>query len=486
MPPSPIALVWFRDDLRLADNPALAAAAATGLPVLCLYVESHTRARGGAQGWWLSRSLKALSAALSRLGGRLDVCAGDPETIIPALAVAGGARLVTWNRRYGEEERELDARIKAALIGAGIEALSHNSHLLNEPWEVKSAQGGPLRVFSPYWRAAQQLPPTEEPTPPPARLRAAAWPPTAAPAPISIDGLKLEPSSPDWAARMRAEWTPGEEGAQARLDAFLDGGLAGYGENRNRPDLAATSMLSPHLRFGEISVRQIWHAAPLAQLSGRSAASPEDVRKLHSELGWREFSYHLLFHNPRLAWENHNRRFDAFPFIEDAAALRAWRRGRTGYPMVDAGMRQLWSIGWMHNRVRMIAASFLVKHCLIDWRRGEEWFWDTLVDADPANNAASWQWVAGCGADAAPYFRIFNPFLQGEKFDPRGDYVRRWCPELSRLPDSLIHRPWEATPVELARAGVRLGVDYPRPIIAHKEARVRALAALAAMKPVAD
>jgi deoxyribodipyrimidine photo-lyase len=289
----------------------------------------------------------------------------------------------------------------------------------------------------------------------------------------------LEPTRPDWAGGLRKTWTPGENAARRRLAGFLEA-AANYAGERDRPDLPATSRLSPHLRFGEVSAGETFHAAQFMADEGRVPV--RDIDKFHSELGWRDFSYSLLQHNADLATRNLQPRFDAFPWRDDAAALRAWQRGRTGYPIVDAGMRELWTTGWMHNRVRMIVASFLVKHLLIDWRHGEQWFWDTLVDADPANNPASWQWVAGCGADAAPYFRIFNPVLQGEKFDPKGDYVRRWVPELARLRDHDIHAPWRATPLDLADAGVTLGKDYPQPIVDHAAARARALDAFKATK----
>jgi deoxyribodipyrimidine photo-lyase len=294
---------------------------------------------------------------------------------------------------------------------------------------------------------------------------------------LSLDDLGLLPRNPDWAEGFSEHWQPGEAGALIRLADFVDGPLKGYSENRDRPDFPSTSRLSPHLAHGDISPRQIWHAVETMQLAGELQANERDVTKFFAEIGWREFSHHLLFHFPHLPHANYQPRFDAFPWREDAPALRAWQRGRTGYPMVDAGMRELWQTGFMHNRVRMITASFLIKHLMIHWKAGEEWFWDTLLDADPANNAASWQWVAGSGADAAPYFRIFNPFGQGEKFDPKGEYVRRFVPEIADLPDDVIHTPWLASPAVLARAGVKLGVTYPAPIVSHEMARERALAA---------
>jgi deoxyribodipyrimidine photo-lyase len=493
-------IVWFRQDLRLGDNPALCHATAPtsdgqARKLLCVYVHAPEagkgRSLGGAARWWLAGSLRALKASLQDTGNDLLILAGDPAALIPALARAVEADGVFWNRRYTKAETDLDGIIKATLKSDGFEAASFNGHLLHEPWTITTRAGGPMKVFTPYWRTVTALGPPSAPLPSPSELPA---PPEDVAdrlarfglTPTTVDELRLEPTRPDWAGGLRAEWTRGEAGARERLAAFVSHGMEGYAEGRNRPDLPSTSRLSPHLRFGEISVRQCWHAAVHAHESGESSASPADIETFLKELGWREFSYHLLHHNPNLARANHNIRFDAFPWrsqeARDAAGdLAAWQRGRTGYPVVDAGMRQLYATGWMHNRVRMIVGSFLVKHLLLDWRAGEDWFWDTLVDADPASNAASWQWVAGSGADAAPYFRIFNPIIQGEKFDPDGAYVRHWVPELARLPRSLIHKPWTAPPAILAAAGVSLGNTYPRPIVSHEMARDRALAAFKAM-----
>jgi len=471
-------IVWFRNDLRLADNPALRAAA--GGPVLAVYVlDDETpdlRRLGGASRWWLHGSLAALDAALAAKGGRLLFFRGSADAVIPALAAAANAQAVVWNRRYDEAERAQDARIKAQLKAAGVNATSFNSHLLNEPWEIESKAGAPLKVFGAYWRAALSKGPPPEPLPEPSTL-AAAVPAELIGGPMALEALGLKPSHPNWATEMEVLWRPGEASAREALQAFLATAAKSYGDRRNRPDIQGTSRLSPHLRFGEIGPRQVWHAARHALESGRSTASEGDVDKFLSEIGWREFAHHLLFHFPALATRNFQPRFDAFPWRDSPDALEAWRRGLTGFPIVDAGMRQLWRTGWMHNRVRMVTASFLVKHLLIDWRRGEDWFWDTLLDACPANNPASWQWVAGSGADAAPYFRVFAPVLQGEKFDPSGDYVRAFVPELARLPAAYIHKPWEAPRQVLVQAGVALGQTYPLPIIKHEVGRERALAA---------
>jgi deoxyribodipyrimidine photo-lyase len=478
------ALHWFRDDLRLADNPALHAAATDG-PVLCLYIldeGGNRRPLGDASRWWLSRSLEALAAALREKGAELVLMRGDPAAILPQLVRAARIERVTWNRRYEAASIALDAALKETLTDAGIEVRSFNGSLLNEPWEVTSKAGQPMKVFTPYWRAARERGEPAAPLPAPRKIRRLDPPDSAASESLALADLGLEPRKPDWAGGLREAWMPGEAGAQDLLESFIGNRLGGYAEGRNRPDRDSTSRLSPHLRFGEIGPRQIWHALAMARESGEAAGSSTDAEKFLSELGWREFSYHLLFHNPDLATRNYDSRFDAFPWHADPEARRRWQRGQTGIPLVDAGLRQLWTTGWMHNRVRMVVASFLIKHLLQDWRAGEAWFWDTLVDADPANNAASWQWVAGSGADAAPYFRVFNPVTQGETWDPKGDYVRRWVPELASLPAGMIHQPWKADAAALRKAGIEPGGSYPQPMIDLGLGRQRALDAFAAIK----
>ena len=478
------ALVWLREDLRLADQPALAAAVASGAPILCIYVFDEEspglRPLGGASRWWLHHSLAALAASLEAIGGRLDILHGRAGELVPAVARAAGASCAFWTRRYEAATIAIDTEVKAQLMADGLRVESFNGQLLFEPWTIRTKMGEYYRVFTPFWRTCLALPDPGQPTPAPRKLGGADWP-AQAPARCSLDALGLAPTKPDWAGGLRASWTPGEAGAKARLADFLDDGIAAYASHRDRPDIPATSRLSPHLRFGEISARQTLAAARHAVDSGKAPA--HDVEKFAAELGWREFSYHLLFHNPDLARKNFQARFDYFPWRSPASAeLNAWRMGRTGYPIVDAGMRELWQTGTMHNRVRMIAASFLVKDIMADWRVGEDWFWDTLCDADPASNAASWQWVAGSGADAAPYFRVFNPILQGVKFDPAGAYVRTYVPELAALPDEWIHKPWEAPGLVLKAAKVSLPRDYPLPMVDHGLARDRALAAFAELK----
>jgi deoxyribodipyrimidine photo-lyase len=459
-------IVWYRQDLRIADNPALYAAAARG-PVLPLYILDEVNpgpkwSPGGASRWWLHHSLATLR---DNLGG-LVLQRGDPRELLPDLVKASGATAVTWNRCYEPFAITRDTAIKSALQEQGVEVESFNGSLLHEPWDVKTGAGGPFKVYTPFWRACRGRPfavPLRKP-----KLDIVTGAKSE-----HLDDWQLLPSKPNWAKGFEPIWQPGEAGARKRLDRFVKSGLADYRTERDRPDKDNISRLSPHLHFGEISPRQLFARMAIESQDRAKAAS---VEKFLAELGWREFSHHLLYHFPALPAENWRSAFDAYPWRDSEADLKAWQRGMTGYPLVDAGMRELWHTGFMHNRVRMVAASFLIKHLRIDWRRGEEWFWDTLLDADLANNAAGWQWVAGSGADASPYFRIFNPMMQGEKVDPDGAYVRRWCPELAKLPDEAIHAPFKAKPDVLAKAGIDLGRTYPKPIVDHDEARAKALA----------
>jgi len=465
-------LVWFRQDLRLADNPALEAAAERG-PVVALYVlDDETSGRwaiGGAQRWWLHHSLTALGKDLARRGVPLVLRRGRADKIVPRVAAEVSAGAVYWSRCYEPFAVERGTEIKTALRETGLEAESFAASLLAEPWTIRTKADGPFRVFTPFWRALRET--TSVPSP--------RRTPTLGQKPISVESddladWKLLPTKPDWAAAFADDWTPGEAGAQTRLGHFIEHVLSGYATDRDLPGRDGVSRLSAHLHWGEISVRQVWHAVALHSGGGDDAYL--------RELAWRDFAHHLLWQFPELPEKPFDERFAGFPWRKDTQALKAWQQGQTGYPLIDAGMRQLWRTGWMHNRVRMAAASFLIKHLLLPWQEGEAWFWDTLVDADLANNAMNWQWVAGCGADAAPYFRIFNPVLQGEKFDPGGRYVRRWVPEVAELPDTWLHKPWEAPAQVLAKAGVELGKTYPHPIVDHRAARERALEAFAAIK----
>ncbi len=460
-------ILWFRRDLRLADHDALNAARVRGSCVIPVFIwapeEEAPWQPGAASRWWLHQSLHALRVSLRELGSDLIIRRGPSLDAIRQLIAETGATAVYWSRLYEPAVIERDRVIKTALREAGIEAKSFNAALLHEPWTVQTTQGKPYQVFTPFYRACQALGDPSTPLKKPTAL-----PPIPALASLEIDALELLPSI-RWYTGIAAAWQPGEEGGLKRLGGFAPIAPR-YKSERDRPDLESTSRLSPHLHFGEISPRQVWWAIRKAHPGG--AAEP-----YLRQLIWREFAHHLLYHFPHTTSEPLRPEFKRFPWSEDARLLRAWQKGRTGYPIVDAGMRELWHTGWMHNRVRMIVASFLVKDLLVPWQAGARWFWDTLVDADLANNSLGWQWTAGCGADAAPYFRIFNPALQGEKFDPDGAYVRRWVPELARIDTRGLHRVFERDRQELAAAGVEVGRDYPAALVDHSAARDAALAA---------
>ncbi|MEO8284232.1 MAG: deoxyribodipyrimidine photo-lyase [Pseudarthrobacter sp.] len=468
-------LVWLRDDLRLDDNPALAQAVSLGNPLTVIYVLDEAspgvRALGGAAKWWLHHSLTRLAADLEAAGSRLLLRRGPAARIIRRLAGETGATALLWNRRYGGPEREIDAGLEGWAAQHGIRAASFQANLMFEPRTVRTGAGGPYKVFTPFWRAcldrAEPRLPMEAPQRLPGPARDAGG---ELPANEPLPAWGLLPRAPDWSAGLATTWAPGESGAHRRLEDFVDGPAEAYGTGRDVPGVEGTSRLSPHLRFGEISPFRIWHALRERFPQG----GPAGVGTFRSELGWREFCWQLLFENPRLATRNYRPEFDRFGWQTPSdAELAAWQQGRTGYPLVDAGMRQLWQTGWMHNRVRMAAASFLVKNLLADWRLGEAWFWDTLVDADAASNPANWQWVAGSGADASPYFRIFNPVTQSKKFDSGGRYLRTYLPELAGLDGKVVHEPWKA---EGAAPG------YPEPMVGLPESRARALEAYKRLK----
>ncbi|MGO4385975.1 deoxyribodipyrimidine photo-lyase [Microvirga sp. 2YAF29] len=477
------ALVWFRDDHRLGDNPALTAAIASGQPVLCFAIIDEEspglRPLGGAARWWLHGSLKALNESLERLGSSLLVFRGEAPGIVETIVSRTNASAIYWNRRYAAAEIAVDTAIKERMAGLGIEARSFNGRLLHEPWQVMNQAGKPFQVFTPYLRAVMKRR-IAPPLPAPKKLVPGAWSSEIFETAFSIDDLGLLPVSPDWASGICRTWKPGEAAARKKLADFLDDKLESYVAGRDIPSGTGTSRLSPHLRFGEISPGQVWHAVQNRLADDHGLA--QHAEKFLSEVVWRDFCHQLLHTYPHLPAKSHSPRFESFPWISDKTALKAWQEGRTGYPIVDAGMRQLWRTGWMHNRVRMIAASFLVKHLLTDWRHGEKWFWDTLVDADSANNAFSWQWIAGSGPDSAPFHRIFNPVSQGEKFDSSGDYVRTFVPEIAGLPDAFIHKPWEAPFAILSSAGIEMGKTYPSPIVPHAPARERALQAFRSLR----
>ena len=466
-----LTIVWFRADLRVADNPALFEASRGHKPVIGLYIfDDETPGEwgiGGAAKWWLHHSLVSLEQSLTKIGGALVLRQGNAADVLAEVVRETNAGKVYWNRCYEPFTIKRDKGIKETLLDQGIEAKSFNGSLLFEPWTIETKAGGFYKVYTRFWLTC--------------RDKGTPAPPLDAPTYLEkfegdvksdmLDDWELLPTSPDWAEGLRDRWVPGEAGAMERLDTFLDTGAEDYDNLRNFPAIPATSNISPHLHIGDISPRQIW------KITVDRLGWTKETEKFLKEIVWREFAYHVFYYLPEIPEEPMHNRFDAFPWREDTAALLAWQTGQTGYPMVDAGMRELWQTGHMHNRVRMITASFLVKHLLLPWQQGEAWFWDTLVDADLAVNAFSWQWVAGCGADAAPYFRIFNPITQGQKFDPNGTYIRTYVPEIADLPDKYLHTPWAAPNDVLHDAGVKLDETYPRPIIDHKMARERALEA---------
>lgn len=466
-------IFWFRSDLRLADNPGLLAAFETGQPVVPIYILDDDNAgnwkRGGASRWWLHHSLESLSHDLVKLGAHaLTFFKGPADQIIPDIVKDLGATAVFWNRCYEPWSIARDTKIKQELATSGIEAASFNAFLLFEPWEIKNKTGGPYKVFTPFSKAVLDRGGIRPALPKPKKQKQEEVLLTGLP----LADLRLMPDIA-WYKGMQKFWTPGEAGAWKRLRTFSESGIDDYKHKRDFPAIDGVSQMSPYLHFGEISPYQIWEEA------GKTSSHPAPYLR---QLLWREFSYHLLYHFPDFPDVPWNPRFKKFEWDKNKEHLAAWQKGQTGYPIVDAGMRQLWQTGWMHNRVRMIVGSFLVKNLLIDWREGEQWFWDTLVDADLGNNAAGWQWIAGCGADAAPYFRIFNPVLQGRKFDEKGTYIRHFVPELKKLPDQYLHAPWEAPPLILQEAGIRLGRDYPEPVVNLAISRDRALEAYAVTK----
>jgi len=537
-------IVWLRRDLRLADNPALVEASRRGVPVVPLALWSRHDGRGrpapggldaaragtagAASRWWLARSLTALGEELRRHGSGLLVRAADggaegAAASLAEFAAATRARRVVWARGVDPAQRAEDAAARRALAAIAVAAtVVPSAALLADPETVRTSQGEPYKVFTPFWRAvsAAYRPPGALPVPSLPSL------PADLPGGLSPADLERDAVRP-WSSGFEGEWEPGEAGALARLARLLGDALGGYADDRDRPDHEGTSRLSPHLHWGELTARQVWQAVadrlaesgfeaeaavgppswkegsgqrrlataesaasrttPPARGLARGAAAPgaglaRDAAAFLRQLGWRDFAHHLLWHFPHTVAEPLREQFIVFPWSDDPEGLAAWQRGATGYPFVDAAMRSLWSTGWMHNRARLVAGSFLVKDLLLPWQAGAAWFWDTLVDADLADNTLGWQWVSGCGADAAPYFRIFNPVTQGRRFDPDGAFVRRWVPELAALPAEWIHAPWEAPADVLAGAGVRLGETYPAPIVDHGEARSRALAAYDVVK----
>jgi deoxyribodipyrimidine photo-lyase len=472
------AIYWYRADLRLTDLPALVAASKQG-PVIPVFVLDEQLGGdwrpGGATRWWLHHSLQSLKSDLRARGGDLVLRRGETTTALKELMEETGAQHIYASRQYQPWSQSLESAVKSLAESHGGDFKRYPGTLIFEPEEITTGGGTPFKVFTPFWRACLKAREPSQPVAAPT-LTFVDTPPES----LSLDELKLLPREPNWAAGWEALWSPGEAGADRALQGFLEGHVNDYGEGRDFPAQPNTSRLSPHLKFGEISPRQIWAAAQ--HLKHAEASSSVSIDKFLAEIGWREFCNHLVAQFPEMPDRAFNAKFDHFPWGENPGYLEAWQQGVTGYPIVDAGMRELWQTGFMHNRVRMVVASFLSKHLLTHWRLGELWFWDCLLDADLASNACSWQWVGGSGADASPYFRIFNPVAQGEKFDKSGDYTRRWVPEIAELPDKYLHKPWEAPALILETAGIKLGGTYPAPIVDHKEARETALGAYAELR----
>lgn len=474
-------IVLFRQDLRLHDHPALTAAAQRGevIPVFVLDDEAcGDWAMGGASRWWLKQSLLKLGNTIAQSGGQLILRRGDTLSVLKDIQRQSGADAIYFSRQYQPWSTATEKAINDTFSENDVEVKRYPGTLLHEPGSVLTGSGTAFKVFTPFWRAALKLP-VAIPLPSPS----VNWS-NAVPATEDLNSWVLDPAEdagvPDWAAGWEAIWEPGEDGAHTALEAFLEAPVAHYSEGRDLPARRYTSRLSPHLKFGEISPRQVWALAKQRKLSAPEWTGAID--KFLAEIGWREFCYQLIDLFDAMPDRPFKDQFAGFPWDNSEEHLKAWQRGLTGYPIVDAGMRELWQTGFMHNRVRMIVASFLTKHLLVHWLEGERWFWDCLLDADIASNACSWQWVAGSGADAAPYFRIFNPIAQGQKFDPEGEYVKRWCPELADMPKKFVHAPWEAPAMTLASAGVELGKTYPEPIVDHKTARQGALDAYEVIK----
>ncbi|MBB3949808.1 cryptochrome/photolyase family protein [Aureimonas jatrophae] len=472
-------IVWLRNDLRLDDNPALFHAAETGRPVVPVVIHDeegeHLRRLGGAHRWWLHRSLEALAPRLQTLGSPLILRRGQSAEVLVRLAQEVKATSLYINRRLEPPAVAQDDAVEKVLPNLSIARFVAN--FLHDPTAILTGSGTFYKVFKPFREKVEGGAPAREPWDPPKKLKA----PDRSPKSDELASWKLLPQTVDWAEGFGEHWKPGEEGALERLEEFCDRYLQDYKAGRDRPSEDASSRLSPHLRWGEVSPFRVLHTA--TKYAKRRASIPQtELANFRSELLWRDFNYHVLFHVPDLPSENLNPKFDKMRWRKSKPELKAWQRGKTGYPIIDAGMRQLWTTGWLHNRLRMIVASFLTRDLLIDWRDGEAWFWDTLVDGDIANNTAQWQWIAGTGADAQPFFRIFNPVTQSEKFDPKGGYIRRYVPELAKLPNDALHAPWLASDTVLARAGVELGKTYPKPIVDHGEARARALKAYEVVK----
>ena len=472
-------LLWFRQDLRISDHPALHSALSNSASVLPLYIYDESQggewALGGASAWWLHHSLHALDGKIMQSGGRLLLRRGDTASVLKEICETYSIDTIHCSRRYEPWAALQEVELYQTLAGSGLTLKRFPGSLLHEPGSVLTQGGTPFKVFTPFWRACKQKPVSQ-----PVAVNEYRW--ISVSAGDNLEAWQLTPRQPNWAASWNRLWTPGEDAAQSKLATFLDSTVNEYADGRDIPNLECTSRLSPHLHFGELSPRQVFAMCEQARVHG--SVEEHSLAKFQAEVGWREFCYHLLHFFEHITNDNFKPQFKHFPWTYSEEYFSAWKLGQTGYPIVDAGMRELWSTGFMHNRVRMVVASFLCKHLRTHWIHGARWFWDTLLDADLASNSCSWQWVSGSGADAAPYFRIFNPIAQGEKFDPTGAYVRRWVPELAQMPEKFLHRPWEAPEDVRSVAGLKLGIDYPNPIVNHQEARLLALDAYRSLKAI--
>ena len=467
------ALIWFRQDLRIIDNPAWVRAVDQGkaiLPVFIWHPEAGGKwAPGGASRWWLHHALADLQEQLGEIGHKLIIRTGPPVEVLEALIEETGAKAVFWNRCYEPYRMRADGIIKDRLKEMGIQAWSGNSSLLREPWTVTAGSGNPYRVYTPYAKTCMQ---TKDPDPLEFKIPENVleeWPSS-----LDLKELELLPRY-SWAEGFARCWNVKRSEGMFLLRSFMKESLSCYGTDRDFPGTSGVSKLSPYLQWGQIGIREVVY-----ELNRQASSQGKDI--YYKELLWREFAHHILYHFPETPEKPLQLRFEKFPWVEDNALLDSWKKGRTGYPMVDAGMRELWQTGWMHNRSRMVVASFLVKHLLHSWERGAEWFWDTLVDANLASNTLGWQWAGGCGADAAPYFRVFNPSLQASKFDPEGDYIRKYVPELKKVPDKYLHTPWEMPEDAQKASGCVIGIDYPSPAVEHRKARQGALDAFSSIK----
>lgn len=473
-------ILWFRKDLRLSDHPSLTAAITSGRPIIPLYIHAEnslSRQQGAASRWWLHHSLRSLSKDLEKIGGELIIRSGNPAPVLANLCKSTKACAVYTSRGYEPQMDAQDESLANQMDQVGIEWKSFPGHLLWEPDTIRNKSGKPFQVFTPFWKSASQTLKPSAPLPVPHH-----WPaPAKWPKSDKLSDCKLLPTI-RWDNGLSGAWHPGEHGAHENLNQFDEKKFESYQVDRDFPGIEGTSRLSAHLHFGEITPNQILYDCVQRGLRSGQIIHSVIQSTFMREIGWREFAHHLLVHFPSTTEQPLRPEFKSFPWREDPEMLVAWKKGRTGYPIVDAGMRELWATGWMHNRVRMIVGSFLVKHLLLDWKEGERWFWDTLVDADLASNTLGWQWIAGCGADAAPYFRIFNPITQSEKFAGNGDYIRKWVPELKTLPTAHLHAPWKANPSVIREAGIQLGKTYPEPMVNHMIARENALDAYQRMK----